>query len=109
MHKHHPEIAARWDREYGGKIVKSPMKRGRGEHPMESARKKATRGKAPAEKVPSIPSQGRHEEAAENIKRSRRSKRSKVQAPDIGRRSKRSKEQTPVVGDKAKSRRRRSK
>jgi hypothetical protein len=27
MHAKHPEIAARWDKETGGKIVKSPKKK----------------------------------------------------------------------------------
>jgi hypothetical protein len=30
MHIHHPKIAARWDREYGGKIVKSKRKSSKG-------------------------------------------------------------------------------
>jgi hypothetical protein len=29
MHVHHPAIAARWDRKYGGKIVPSKKKRKR--------------------------------------------------------------------------------
>ena len=28
MHIHHPKIAARWDKKYGGKIVKKKKKRG---------------------------------------------------------------------------------
>jgi hypothetical protein len=27
MHARHPEIAARWDREYGGKVVKKKAKK----------------------------------------------------------------------------------
>jgi hypothetical protein len=27
MHIHHPKIAAHWDKEYGGKIVKSKKKK----------------------------------------------------------------------------------
>jgi len=27
MHIHHPEIAARWDKKYGGKIVKKKKKK----------------------------------------------------------------------------------
>lgn len=29
MHARHPEIAARWDREYGGKVVKKKRKKAR--------------------------------------------------------------------------------
>ena len=27
LHIHHPALAARWDREYGGKVVRSKKKR----------------------------------------------------------------------------------
>jgi hypothetical protein len=32
LHIHHPGIAARWDREYGGKIVPSKKHKGRRMH-----------------------------------------------------------------------------
>ena len=29
LHAKHPEIAARWDRKYGGRVVKSKARRGK--------------------------------------------------------------------------------